>query len=813
MIASRRALGRVVGWLGLGIGLAVAVALPAGYLLVAWSQLGQELSLLSEIKAARLGKYIYIHQELWQYQTLRLAELIEVPEARGLAYTQRVLDAARTLVLETGDAVASPALRQTAAIIVAGAQVGTVETASSLRPILIRTGLVAALGSLLGFAVYFAIRTFPLRIIDRTLAQLQSTQARLLATIEALPIEFMEFDRDGRLILINSAARISQEWTAEAIGKTHREILEGTRDVRKATDPQHDWDAWMEECLATLDQKGSFELTRPTGAAGRFFVTDMPGGGHVMLRVDITESKQREAELAATHARYRLLFKVNPLPMALIVIETDRFVAINEAAVKQYGWSSEEFLAMTSAELYPPEDMPALLAQRERKDLAGAIHSVKGLRHRRKDGSLMAVEMTIRPFKLDGVPTLLVLAQDVTERERAEKARLVVEEQLRQSQKMEAVGQLTGGIAHDFNNILMVILSNTDELLEEVAAHPALAERLERIAAAVLRASELTKQLLAYSRKQLLSPKVTNLNDLVTATGKLLKRTLGAQIEIDAVLADELWTVNIDRTQLETALVNLAVNARDAMPDGGKLLIETRNVTWSGDDGGDNGLRSARMDAGDYAMLAVTDTGTGMPPEIQARVFEPFFSTKEFGKGTGLGLSMVYGFIKQSMGHIAIDSAVGRGTTFSLYLPRQDGTEELAAPKQPSLPRGKERVLIVEDEPHVRASVVHQLQSLGYIVSEAADGAAGVAACTAAPEPFDLLLTDVMMPGALTGRGLADEVARQCPMTKIAFMSGYTADTIVEDGVLDADVHLLVKPFRKSDLAHFIRRVLDGPLS
>lgn len=406
MISSRHVLGRVISWLGLGIGLAVAVALPAAYLLVAWSQLGQKLSLLSEIKAARLGKYIYVHQELWQYQTLRLAELIEIPEARGLTYT-RILDEAGTLVLETGDAVAFPALRRTAAIIVAGSQVGTVGTATSLHPILFNAGLVAALGALLGFAVYFVIRTFPLRIIDRTLAQLQSTQARLLATIEALPIEFMEFDRDGRLILINNAARVSQEWTAEAIGKTHREILEGTRGVRKAADPRHDWDAWMEECLVTLHRKGSFELTSPTGAAGRFFVTDMPGGGHVVLRVDITESKQREAELAATHARYRLLFEVNPVPMALILIETDRFVAINDAAVKQYGWSREEFLAMTSAELYPPEDMPALLAQRERKDLAGVVHSVKGLRHRRKDGSLMAVEMTIRPFKLDGAPTLL----------------------------------------------------------------------------------------------------------------------------------------------------------------------------------------------------------------------------------------------------------------------------------------------------------------------------------------------------------------------------------------------------------------------
>jgi CheY-like chemotaxis protein len=201
-----------------------------------------------------------------------------------------------------------------------------------------------------------------------------------------------------------------------------------------------------------------------------------------------------------------------------------------------------------------------------------------------------------------------------------------------------------------------------------------------------------------------------------------------------------------------------------------------------------------------------------MPPETQAKVFEPFFTTKDFGKGTGLGLSMVYGFIRQSKGHITIDSSVGRGTTFKIYLPRQDGTEELAGPKKPSLPRGNERVLVVEDEVQVRTSVVRQLESLGYFVSEAADGAAGLAASKAASKPFDLLLTDVMMPGELSSRAMADQVAGRWPSTTIAFMSGYPADTIVKDGVLDADVHLLVKPFRKSDLAHFVRRVLDGPI-
>ncbi len=805
MIASRATLGRVVVWLGVCIGLTVAVAGPAGYLLVAYSELVQQLALLSQINATRLAKYIYVHQDIWQYQPLRLDQLIEIPEAKGRFAQHRIVDSAGALVLQTGVAAAAPVLWQSAAIMVAGSQVGTIETAASLRPTLINTGLVAAFSSLLGFAVYLVIRTLPVRIINRTLADLGATQARLLATIDAIPIEFMEFDRDGRLILINSAARVSRGWNAEeVIGKTQRKLLEETVDFRRAADPQLDWDAWMTKRLATLGETGSFELTRPTGAAGRFFINDMPGGGQVVLRVDITESKQREAELAATQARYRLLFEANPLPMAVIVIETDRFVAINDAALEQYGWSSEEFLAMTSAELYLPEDVPALMAARKQKAPPGAIRSVRGLRHRRKDGSIIAVEMTARPFRFDGVPALLVMAQNVTERDLAEKARLVAEAQLRQSQKMEAVGQLTGGIAHDFNNILMVILANTDGLLEDNSDPAMLTDSLERIAAAVLRASELTNQLLAFSRKQALNPKVTNLSDLVSATGKLLRRALGAQIEIESALADDIWMIDIDRTQLETALVNLAVNARDAMPSGGKLLIETRNVTW----GADDGARPAEIEAGDYAMLAVTDTGTGMTPEILAKVFEPFFTTKEIGKGTGLGLSMVYGFIKQSNGHVTIDSAVGRGTTFKLYLPRKDGVEEKMATKKSSPPQGTERVLVVEDEPEVRASVVQKMQSLGYIVSQAADGAGGLAICEAATQPFDLLLTDVLMPGALNGKRLADDVMRRWPTTKIAFMSGFTDESIVQDGVL-----LLTKPFRKSDLAHFVRRALDVPIS
>jgi len=331
--------------------------------------------------------------------------------------------------------------------------------------------------------------------------------------------------------------------------------------------------------------------------------------------------------------------------------------------------------------------------------------------------------------------------------------------------------------------------------------------RLDQIGQAVQRAADLTRRLLTFSRKQTLSPKRTDINTLVAGTGQLLRRTLGEHIEIQSVLADDLWATSVDRAELESALVNLCVNARDAMPDGGKLLIETRNVTL--DD--DYVARNPDAATGDYAMLAITDTGNGMPPHVLAKVFEPFFTTKGVGKGTGLGLSMVYGFIMQSNGHIKIESEVGRGTSFKLYLPRNEGPQEERAVRQTcALPGGTERILVVEDDAQVLSNVVQQLQSLGYVVVQAPDGTAGVASCEAAPQPYDLLLTDVMMPGPLNGKGLADEVGRRWPATKIVFMSGYAENAIVHDGRLDDGVRLLNKPFRRRDLAQIVRQTLDG---
>jgi PAS domain S-box-containing protein len=382
------------------------------------------------------------------------------------------------------------------------------------------------------------------------------------------------------------------------------------------------------------------------------------------------------------------------------------------------------------------------------------------------------------------------------------------EQQLRQSQKIDAIGQLTGGVAHDFNNILTVITGTIDILTEGLADKPELAAVARMIDEAAMRGADLTSQLLSFARKQPLQPRDTDINNLIINTAKLLRPTLGEQVEIDSMLAAECWHALIDANQLSTALINLAVNARDAMPAGGKITFTTANATLGRSMSGTNSGNYAEVSPGDYVAIIVSDTGTGIPPAIRDRVFEPFFTTKEVGKGTGLGLSMVYGFIKQSGGHIKIDSEEDRGTTFWLYLPRSaQETARLEATGAGELQGGSETVLVVEDDALVRGYVTAQLLTLGYRTMTAANAAEAVALLEQGAE-FDVLLTDVVMPGGMNGRDLADAITRRRPGVRVLYTSGYPQDAITHHGRLDPGVFLLAKPYRKTDLARMMRQVL-----
>jgi PAS domain S-box-containing protein len=443
-------------------------------------------------------------------------------------------------------------------------------------------------------------------------------------------------------------------------------------------------------------------------------------------------------------------------------------------------------------------------------DLADSLRSsapFKGLtaEWKKKDNSTTGVRVSGRSVSngREGGIVFELFAEDITERR-------ALEQQLRQSQKMEAVGRLAGGIAHDFNNLLMVISGYSEFLLERLGSDPGLRAPAQEIASAAERASSLTRQLLAFSRKQMLAPKIVNLNSIVTENLKMLTRMIGEDVDLVMVPTDTLWPVRADSGQIEQVIMNLAVNARDAMPSGGKLTIETGNVTLDEDY-----VRvHAPLRPGDYVMIAISDTGAGMDAETQQHIFEPFFTTKGT-KGTGLGLSTVYGIVKQSGGYIWVYSEIGKGTTFKIYLPRVAAAGETAVAQIADqgdtrvVEPGTETILVVEDEANLRYLARQFLEKQGYRVIEAADGAVAMQIAVAHEGVIHLLLTDVIMPG-MNGRELAQRISEIRPNVKVLYMSGYTENVVGHNGMLDAGVRLLQKPFNLRDLKSKVREVLDA---
>jgi signal transduction histidine kinase/CheY-like chemotaxis protein len=424
---------------------------------------------------------------------------------------------------------------------------------------------------------------------------------------------------------------------------------------------------------------------------------------------------------------------------------------------------------------------------------------------------LMRPQLLVLPTRIQLQQAYAALEEEIRQRRRAEAMVKRFQEieaneaRVRQAQKMEAIGQLTGGVAHDFNNILTVITGTIEILGDAVKDHPDLAQITQMISAAASRGADLTQHLLAFARQQPLQPRSTDVNALVVDAARLLRPTLGEQIEIDSMLAHDSAPALIDPSQLSTALLNLALNARDAMPNGGKLTLETRNVLLDENYANMN----SEVKPGNYVMVAVSDTGEGIPGSLLDKVFEPFFTTKDVGKGSGLGLSMVYGFIKQSNGHINIYSEEGHGTTVKLYLPQAAGAADAPSTETgiSGSEHGDESILIVEDDALVRDYVVTQISRLGYRTL-AASNAAEALAIINGPEHFDLLFTDVIIPGGMNGRQLATEAQTRRPGLKILYTSGYTENAIVHHGRLDAGVLLLPKPYLSSDLARMLRTAL-----
>jgi len=770
--------------------------------------------------------------------------------------------------------------------------------------------------------------------IERELREAENRRARRLAEAaqEASEVELhalftamtdliLVLDAEGRYLKIAPTdPTYLYKPSAELIGKTLHEVFSTEQadfflaHIRRALGERRAHrveyslriegaEIWFDGCVSPLSRDSALWIAR-----------------------DITERKRAEEALRENEARYRMLFESNPQPMWVFDLETFAFLAVNEAAVAHYGYTREEFLAMTIKNIRPTEDVPALL-QRLATPVTG-VAAAGMWKHRKKDGSVIDVEITSHQLTFAGKRAELILVNDVTERMKAEAAlreaeekyrsifesavegifqstadgrwisansalahmlgyqspqelmasvtdieqqlyvdperraeyikrleerglvrgfemrlrckdgsticgltstravrsasgailyyegfvediteRKQLEEQLQHAQKMEAVGMLAGGVAHDFNNLLTAIIGYSDLARLALRADDPLHHYLTEIRTAGDRATALTRQLLAFSRKQVLQPRVLAINSLVTDVSKMLRRLVGEDVELITLLRPEAGLINADPGQIEQVLMNLVVNARDALLQGGKIIIETANVEL----GKAYADLHSGAEPGSYVMLAVSDTGTGMDEATRARIFEPFFTTKEPGKGTGLGLSTVYGIVKQSGGNIWVYSEVGQGTTFKVYLPRvkEDAQEGAAATDYEAPLRGTETILLAEDEEVVRKLVCDVLERCGYHVLEAANGGAALSACESYEGPIHLLITDVVMPG-MGGRDLANHLASLRPEMKVLFMSGYTDDAIVHHGILDAGIPFLQKPVSPDEMTRKVREVLDG---
>ena len=514
------------------------------------------------------------------------------------------------------------------------------------------------------------------------------------------------------------------------------------------------------------------------------------------------ERSRAEAEIRASAGQLKAIIDTS-LDAVITMDGTGAIRSWSPQAERVFGWSAPEAIGRKlSATIVPPSYRDAherglahLLATGEgpvlnrRLELTG-VH---------RDGREIPVELAITRVEQASGWLFSAFVRDISERK-------LLETQLRQAQKMEAVGRLAGGIAHDFNNVLTAIFGYTELVLEELPAGSSVRQDLEEIRKAAQRASALTRQLLAFSRQQVLEPVVLQLNGLVEDVDKMLRRLIGEDIDLRLALAPDLGNVRIDPGQLEQVLMNLVVNARDAMPTGGKLLIETANADLTEQ----YADLHQPVTPGRYAMLAVSDTGTGMDAQVKARIFEPFFTTKERGKGTGLGLSTVYGIVKQSGGYVWVYSELGRGTTFKIYLPRVDApAERVIAPREPGTLAGTETILLAEDDEMLRRLAKGLLEKLGYRVLDAENAAQALAVAGAHQAPIHLLLADVVMPGA-SGRELARRLAEQRPATKVLYVSGYTDDAIVHHGMLEPGLNFLQKPFTPDGLARKVREVLDA---
>lgn len=650
-------------------------------------------------------------------------------------------------------------------------------------------------------------------IAKRRLAERQA------AILNALPSEICLLDGDGNILDVNVkwrefAFKNNYEGSSWGIGSNYLATCESANEIAIEGAKQA-----ADGIRAVISGKSKhFDMEYPchSPTEQRWFklmvvpIYEDPSEGVVVMHVNITESELAKnalrdvtLELDAAIFAYRQVLGKS-LDVICTVDGAGRFVQVSAASKEVWGYEPAELTGKMYIELVHPDDRyKTILAATG--IMSGIATSDFDNRYVRKDGSVADIMWSANWSEPDGV--MFCVARDVSQIKKAEKALNESEKQLRQAQKLESVGRLAGGIAHDFNNMLTAINGYSDLTLRRLQDDDPLRRNIEEIKKAGERSASLTHQLLAFSRQQILQPVVLNLNEVITDTLKMLQRLIGEDVQLVTALNPKSGQVKVDPGQLSQIIMNLSVNARDAMPQGGRLTIETANVDL------DEESTRHHADAlpGAYVMLSMSDTGTGMNAETQQHLFEPFFTTKGVGKGTGLGLATVYGIVKQSGGNIWVHSEEGVGTTFKIYLPQVVEQAKKAELKDSSdeLPRGTEMILLVEDEEMVRSLTRQILEESGYTVFEAQSGAEALSLCEKNDCHIDLLMTDVVMPH-MGGRELAERFAHIYPNIQILFTSGYTDDAVVRHGVISAEANFIQKPFTPDGLAHKVREVLDA---
>jgi PAS domain S-box-containing protein len=676
IMRSQKDIIRIVTWLTAIVVFVVVIVIPVGYFSLSYQRIAGNLESEAELNAQIISQIISADPDLWRFEQARLGEYLSLRPRKGHEETRRVLAPNGTIIAESLDALQSPVIVRNVSLFDAGHIVGSLEIGRSLRPLLVRTGLLMLLMAPLGSAIFHLLRVLPVRALRRSEAALRKERDRLHTYLDVAQVMLVALDLEQRVTLINRKG-------VELLGAAEQDIL------------SKNWfDHFVPESSRAATKAVFSSIVAGDGARGGYFE--------------------------------------NPVRTAS---------------------GSERLIAWQSIVV---------------RDGSGAV-----------TGTLSSGE-------------------DITERKH-------LEAQLLHAQKMESVGQLAGGVAHDFNNILSAVIGHADLLLMKLTPDDPLRQDVDQILTSSERAARLVQSLLAFSRKQIINPQVIDINEIIQNVGKLLRRLIGADIELRTRLAKGTICVMADAGQLEQVLMNLATNARDAMPDGGVLTIETGRT---GPGYGSIATGSAEESVA-YALLSLSDTGMGMDDKTKERIFDPFFTTKEVGKGTGLGLSTVYGIVKQHYGDITVYSEPGLGTTFRIYLPLLAAAACASPEAKPVFPAGgTETVLLAEDDADVRKVTRTMLERAGYTVIEAADGEEALNKFREYQDRIQLVILDVIMP-RMNGKAVHDEMRKLRPDIKTLFTSGHTGDVILKKGVLEEGMHFLSKPASLTDLLHKVRDVLD----